>query len=468
MNEVSSPDVYGALTHAGMLTWMIDDTFSIRAFTGPPDVGRVGAPLHELAVADLPRVFDAHRQALQGQASECLTFIRGRPYRLYVHPAGPPRRANERPTAVTCALPYDAAHVASPVGFDDVTWARTQALYDITQQLANASSDDDLLQLIVEQPCLFLQANRTVLITFDEDLENVQHYVTAGPGARYVTVVTADELKEGLTGWVLQRRQRAFSPARTPDERESPRVARRRAETHCGCIVVLPVQTRARIFGTLTVVSAPNEPDFTRAEMNWLEALANISATALEQRRLRDQLTFLAHHDYLTGLPNRLHWDEHLTRLTARSATLHEDAALLLVDLDGFKAVNDSLGHAVGDKLLVEVARRLRNLVRSTDTVARLGGDEFGVIASRVSRAEDARTVALKLLDGLRAPFAIDEFEVSIAASIGVGLVPLHGLDIDRVTAQADQAMYRVKRSGGSGVCIAGGPVERGALASCP
>ena len=155
------------------------------------------------------------------------------------------------------------------------------------------------------------------------------------------------------------------------------------------------------------------------------------------------QLLHHASHDALTELPNRAAFE---TRL-ARCLGSHTSVAVLFVDLDGFKRVNDTLGHATGDALLRAVAGRLRGSVRHEDLVARLAGDEF-VLAFPDMPAEQVERVARKLLGALAAPFSVGEHTAQVGASIGVSLYPDDGRDIDTLLKRADDAMYRVKRGG--------------------
>jgi len=177
-------------------------------------------------------------------------------------------------------------------------------------------------------------------------------------------------------------------------------------------------------------------------------------------KAVQDRLEHLAHHDALTGLPNRLHLMLVLERSFAHADREHTRVALLFVDLDRFKAVNDSLGHAAGDQLLVEVARRLQGAVRSEDMVARLGGDEFVVSVAGLRDEMEAASIARKLLAELQQPFQIDGHGLMPAASIGIALYPGDGHTPDEVLAAADNAMYDAKRRGQHGFAFVPPPSE--------
>jgi diguanylate cyclase (GGDEF)-like protein/PAS domain S-box-containing protein len=165
-------------------------------------------------------------------------------------------------------------------------------------------------------------------------------------------------------------------------------------------------------------------------------------------RQAQEQLSYLAHHDVLTGLPNRVLLDERLDHELQRAGRHGFGLALLFIDLDGFKTINDSLGHAAGDRLLQEVGGRLRATIRDGDTAARLGGDEFVVVMTDLAHPEDAAVLAGKLLALLSEPVELAGQRVAVSASIGVAVHPQDGADRSALMMAADSAMYAAKASG--------------------
>jgi diguanylate cyclase (GGDEF)-like protein len=161
-----------------------------------------------------------------------------------------------------------------------------------------------------------------------------------------------------------------------------------------------------------------------------------------------EQLRSLALHDKLTGLPNRMLLEDRMAQAITRAGRSGRSFALMFVDLDRFKPVNDTHGHDVGDRLLQEVARRLAGCVRKADTVARTGGDEFVVVLGEIGGAKDAAMVGAKILDELARPFFVEGHELEISCSIGISVYPEDGRDIPTLMANADKAMYHAKRSG--------------------
>lgn len=164
-----------------------------------------------------------------------------------------------------------------------------------------------------------------------------------------------------------------------------------------------------------------------------------------------DQLTRSSQLDGLTGTPNRALMHDRLEQAMALARRHGTRTAVLFIDLDAFKPVNDTLGHGVGDELLRLTARRLESVVRESDTVCRYGGDEFLVVLAEVLQAADARMIAEKMLAAVAEPHVIQAHAVRLAASIGIALYPDDGDDVSTLIAHADAAMYRTKRRGGCG-----------------
>jgi diguanylate cyclase (GGDEF)-like protein/PAS domain S-box-containing protein len=160
------------------------------------------------------------------------------------------------------------------------------------------------------------------------------------------------------------------------------------------------------------------------------------------------QMAHSAQHDFLTGLPNRMLVNDRVSQAIALAARHMKKVAVLFLDLDGFKHINDSLGHPIGDKLLQSIARRLVDCVRGSDTVSRQGGDEFVVLLSEVEKSEDAAITARKMLRVVAEPHSIDQHDLHITASIGLSVYPDDGLDAETLIKNADTAMYQAKENG--------------------
>ena len=184
---------------------------------------------------------------------------------------------------------------------------------------------------------------------------------------------------------------------------------------------------------------------------NYVAMFSDITETkAHEARRKADEahIQHMAHHDFLTGLPNRFLLSYRFAQLQATALRNQTRFALLFIDLDRFKNVNDTLGHTVGDRLLCTVAARLTALIRAADTVSRQGGDEFIVLLSEIGNLEDAGHVAQKLLRALSEPCVLDGHELTVTPSIGIAISPDDGDDLDTLLKHADLAMYDAKHKG--------------------
>jgi len=203
---------------------------------------------------------------------------------------------------------------------------------------------------------------------------------------------------------------------------------------------------RQRKDGTLFDLSTTLAPlrDAGGEVTGYLAIAADITA----RKAAEEQIEFLAYRDVLTGLPNRLLLQDRFSQATAHADRSRSKVALLFLDLDNFKTINDSLGHTVGDALLQEIARRLGVCVRETDTISRQGGDEFLIVLSELAGTEAVPPVLLKIREHLQAPVVCDGHELSTSASIGVALYPDDGRDFDTLLKKADTAMYRAKDAG--------------------
>ena len=167
-----------------------------------------------------------------------------------------------------------------------------------------------------------------------------------------------------------------------------------------------------------------------------------------EQSQMRKKLQDMATHDALTGLPNRRLFYDHFEIALANAQRKKGKMALLSIDLDKFKTINDTLGHAVGDLVLIEAARRLADCSRKVDAVARFGGDEFVLLLWEINSKEEVITVAQRILNVFRQPFVVENCQLHLSTSIGVSIYPEHGEDIQTLLRMSDEALYRTKAEG--------------------
>jgi diguanylate cyclase (GGDEF)-like protein/PAS domain S-box-containing protein len=234
----------------------------------------------------------------------------------------------------------------------------------------------------------------------------------------------------------------------------------------------LPLLSKQRAFGALAIYSAGDDA-FLADEVALLQELARDLAYGIESLRARSQraiaeekLAFLAHHDTLTGLPNRLLLRDRFDIAVAQADRDRAKVALLFLDLDNFKQINDSLGHGMGDQLLVALAQRLRGCIRESDTISRQGGDEFIILMGGLSEVDVVARVAQQLLDATAEPFELAGNTLITSVSIGISFYPDDAGDFDSLSKNADGALYHAKDSGRNAYSFFAAGMNVDALAS--
>ncbi len=202
--------------------------------------------------------------------------------------------------------------------------------------------------------------------------------------------------------------------------------------------------------GILAVFGPRSEPP-QECDLQTMDMSAKLAGICLEHHQTRRELRHLVRHDPLTGLPNRILFNDRFQQALLLARRRAEVVAVMLLDVDKFKVINDTFGHDAGDQLLQEFARRLRSRLRNADTMARLGGDEFAVILPGLRHADEAVLAADRMIASLREPIEISGTSVLASVSIGIALFPVSGMDEASLLKKADEALYRVKERGRNG-----------------
>jgi diguanylate cyclase (GGDEF)-like protein len=202
---------------------------------------------------------------------------------------------------------------------------------------------------------------------------------------------------------------------------------------------------QAEALASHTAMLAATQANERELERRIAERTAELNRANEQLRGQEEHLLHLAQHDPLTGLPNRLSMQQRLALAMEFAKRNRKKLAVMMVDLDGFKRLNDSRGHRHGDHVLTQIAGRLRTSVRGSDTVARYGGDEFVVLAGELDRAEDVNNIAEKIADMVSLPLSIDGTTENIGCSIGISIYPDHAEDAEGLIERADRAMYAAK-----------------------
>jgi diguanylate cyclase (GGDEF)-like protein len=210
-------------------------------------------------------------------------------------------------------------------------------------------------------------------------------------------------------------------------------------------LIAVPIFIDHSWWGFIGLDQCKHQKTWTADEIDALKTAARIFGAAISRKAAEEQLTHLATHDYLTGLPNRMLFEDRFTQSVARAERSGEKIVVVSIDLNKFKAVNDTYGHPVGDKVLIEAAERLGSALRGSDTCARIGGDEFGIIAENIRNKGDAMRVMEKLTAALRDPVLEKDKEIWVSASMGAALYPDSGKALEALMQAADKALYQVK-----------------------
>jgi diguanylate cyclase (GGDEF)-like protein len=324
-------------------------------------------------------------------------------------------------------------------------YGRLELLYGFTGAVGRTVEIDQAASTVLVEARTLLRAGRAALVWIDERSGRATYWVL-GDGEPAPVEVAPEEL--ALHWWAPALRGEAVLAPRGAKDL-LVRAALHDAGLHDGLAV--PLRSDDRIAGVLMVADRLDEVStFGAEDLKLFGALANHARVALENGRLLEK-EYQALHDALTGLPNRRLFAIAVRNALAEQTGASGQVAVLLMDLNGFKEVNDTLGHATGDTLLVEVGRRLTSALPTGATLARLGGDEFSVVIPGVADANEAYEHAVNLLSALRRPYELPQLTLDVSASIGVAISPDHGEDGPSLLKKADMAMYSAK-SRASGV----------------
>ncbi|BAY78907.1 diguanylate cyclase/phosphodiesterase with FHA and GAF sensor (plasmid) [Nostoc linckia NIES-25] len=250
----------------------------------------------------------------------------------------------------------------------------------------------------------------------------------------------------GLTRWynVLSTGQSISGLTRTFPVAEQELLIRDSIQS----LLLVPLRLDNEFWGYLGLADCTYERHWSRHEESALLTMAASIIGARQRQQVEEQIRYQALHDMLTGLPNRLLFDEMLSKALPNATRNGESLAAIFLDLDRFKTINDTLGHTLGDKLLQKVAQRLKDSLRKGDTVARWGGDEFTILLPRVSSIEEVTQVAERILQTLEDAFFLQDHELYISASLGIALLDNNSPDAETLIQHADTALYHAKDKG--------------------
>ena len=314
-----------------------------------------------------------------------------------------------------------------------------EAIHRLTEMINQLGPVEDVYQAALDTLHTTVRVERASILLYDN--QGVMRFVaTRGLSELYC------KLTEGHSPWTADTVDP--HPVLVSDVEQEPSLTGLKeimAAERIRALAFIPLTYQKRLLGKV-MLYCDKPHDFSTEEVQLTETIATQVAFAEERARQTNQLKYQALYDNLTNIPNRSLLHDRLKQAIVSSQRTHIPLTFLLIDLDRFKEINDTLGHDQGDLLLKQIGPRIQSVLRQFDTVARLGGDEFAVVLPTVSTAEHAEMTAAKILRALQAPFIVGTFSMEVGASIGIALYPEHGGESDALLRCADVAMYVAKR----------------------
>ena len=325
----------------------------------------------------------------------------------------------------------------------------------IQASLASAEFDlDEFMDLVVGRMQELTPATGAVI----ELLENDEMVYHAASGSVKNTVGLRLKRAGSLSGLCVTEGDIKVSHDTSTDDRVDAAACKR---IGAASMVCMPLFQRGKAVGVLKVLSTSTQA-FSDADIQTLNLMAGLLGGALGQqmevnkrKELEEKLRFMAQHDELTRIPNRALFYDRLRQAILRCARNKTQVALLYMDIDKFKSINDTHGHGIGDELLCAFAERVSGLIRASDTFARLGGDEFAIVAENINGKEGIQSLAEKIVNGCREEYKLSKVNLVATTSIGAAMCDSSLVDPDALVQVADAALYQTKRNGRNGFSIA-------------
>jgi diguanylate cyclase (GGDEF)-like protein len=325
-----------------------------------------------------------------------------------------------------------------------------RALLDLARALATAGTSDEVARRLAEAVPAVVDCDRVGVFLWNEAAGELGFAASWGQAAVADGDMSSLRIRPSDTPLLADLTEDAEPTPIFLAQDSKDRFVRRMLQRFAALsLIAVPIVAHGQLLGLITVAvhSRRERLDPRQDLLDRLSGVAAHAASALENGRLIDRVTHQARHDGLTGLANRAFFAERMEAALARARAVEAPVGLFFVDLNGFKAVNDERGHAVGDELLCQVASRLLDTVRSSDTVARLGGDEFAIVLSDVSGTAEIDAAVERVAAAFQEPFEVGGEGLSVGASIGRAIWPEDAREIEALMRHADASMYRAKRA---------------------
>lgn len=433
------------------------------------DNAEAGALARELLASDVPASSGA--RLVVDVATHRHRFGR---FAAYYQPGEDPPPGARRILSLHANCAAAAVELASAAAASRQSEATTQALLELSGSLSRAGTVAVVAQSLADAVPTLSGCDRSSVLLWDPFEQRLilqawsvagapagaNHAAAAGRGANADATDVIDTAgSAGGPPWVVADGDADVVPVLSASRdvmvldptADEPSLRAFLARTGASCGILVPLFSDEEFVGLVSgeyLVPPRLDPRADGGLLSLLRAVADQAVTALQNAWLLEQVGPLAWHDALTGLPNRRLLEHRAHRALEHNEHAGSVTSIFFVDLDRFKRVNDTFGHATGDALIRQVAQRLRDVVRPQDTVARLGGDEFALLLPDLTDIGEARQMAARMLQAIRMPYRVDGNELHASASIGVAVWPSHGEDYDELLIHADEAMYRSKGGG--------------------
>ena len=354
---------------------------------------------------------------------------------------------------------------------------RMQVISDIAREITASLDLDEVTDLLYERVNSLMEASVFGIALYNEQDRTLDYALYIEEAQRITPFVRSVDNQDSFAAWAVRNEQEIVIFDADKEYRKYVTERRPLTRRNCRSLVFVPLFVEKRVVGVLTIQSHKKKA-YSQGQLEMLRALAAFVGVALDNSRKHatiqelnnavmrekagleaayERIAHLANHDNLTELPNRRLLKELLAEHIPLSRRQGRKFGVLYLDLDDFKPVNDTFGHASGDSVLVRIAERLRATVRSSDTVARIGGDEFVLIVRDIDGRADLEIIARKVLEAVTTPVPVGQQMCTLGVSIGVSIYPEDGESGEELLRAADGAMYRVKDGGKLGIRFADG-----------
>ncbi|MCK9444987.1 MAG: EAL domain-containing protein [Tissierellaceae bacterium] len=315
----------------------------------------------------------------------------------------------------------------------------------------NQNNLDDKIELLLELSGRFFNIDRSYVIFIDKDDNKMEYGYQWCNESIYSESNYLENVSLNQMPWLLNLLE-LKDIIIIEDVNKMPSIAVNEKEyllkQNTQSVIAVPVEEKDKVIGLLGFDSVGSPREWTEQHISLLKILANVLSNGLSKVNTEKKIEYMAYFDHLTGLPNRILFEDRLEQAIQLAKRNAKFLGVMFMDLDGFKVVNDTMGHSGGDKLLKAVARGLVSVLRKTDTVARFGGDEFMILINNIDEQKYVEVVAGNIKKLFEKPFLIDGQEYFITGSSGVAIYPIDGEDAETLNKNADIAMFRAKTRG--------------------